>query len=71
MTPKQKAIAVTIGMFICAFLVGYSIQYIAQNVSPELILSFLAFVFFAFMFNVIYQVFLMKFTQDEKTVDPK
>jgi hypothetical protein len=72
LSAKQKAFAMATAVIAFAVVVGTAIQFIIENVPGYVMLYVAGFAVFCFMFNMIYQILLMKFEGDEKfkkTVD--
>lgn len=63
---KQKALLATVGVFAFAVGLGAAIDFIARNVSMEVVGYFVGGVVLVFMANMVYQLMLSKFEYDEK-----
>lgn len=63
---KQKALLATVGLIALAVAVGAAIDFIARNVSMEVITFACGAGVVLFMVNMVYQLMLSKFEYDEK-----
>ena len=63
---KQKALIATFGMFAFAIIAGLGIDFIARNVSVEVLGYVGGAIVFLFFVNLTYQMFLARFEYEEK-----
>lgn len=74
LSPKQKALAATVGLFVGSVVTAYVIKFISDNVSTEVLLQALGAGVLFFFASMIYQVMLSRFEYEEnisKLVDKK